>query len=119
MHILEAPRNKPLSNDSFGPATMVDHVKYYVRVSSTEPTMSAVLELADGIDEFWRILCSNTWTSPFQQNVHVDVEVLNPSGVTSYLPWRVEEFIIRDGPSIENRTVDRAPMIPTPSIIQG
>jgi len=59
MHILEAPRNKPLSNGSFGPATMVDYVKYYVRASSTVSTVSAVLELTVGIDEFWRILCSN------------------------------------------------------------
>lgn len=51
MHILEAPRNKPLSNGSFGPATMVGYVKYYA-LFSTNSTMSVVLELADGIDEF-------------------------------------------------------------------
>lgn len=78
MHILEAPRNKPLSNGSFGPAAMVGCVKYYVGRFSTEPTMSAVLELADGISTNFDVfsLSERARTSPFQQNVHVDVEVL-------------------------------------------
>lgn len=57
MHILGAPRNKPLSNDSFGPATMVDSVKYYARARArflhrAPRSAAGTPTLADGIDEF-------------------------------------------------------------------
>lgn len=53
MHILETPRNKPLSNDSFGLATM-GRLREILRahLSTERSMMSPLLELADGIDEF-------------------------------------------------------------------
>lgn len=92
MHILEAPRNKPLSNDSFGPATMVDYVKYYMRVSSAvSPTISVAFERwPTGVAEFSTRSLSFGPAHPrgrlhFNQIFTFDVEGWkNPSGMTSY-----------------------------------